>query len=172
MLSGALVTLRPATRADVATLARIRREPEVYRWWSGGDDLEVAVEADLDDDSHGYVIERDGDVVGWIQWQAEDDPDYRHASIDVYLSSAWHGRGLGTDAVRTLAAHLVDDLGHHRVTIDPATDNAPAIRSYEKVGFRPVGVMRRYERGPDGAWHDNLLMDLLAEELIRAPQGR
>jgi len=33
------------------------------------------------------------------------------------------------------------------------------------VGFRPVGVMRRYERGADGTFHDGLLMDLLAEEL-------
>ena len=49
--------------------------------------------------------------------------------------------------------------------IDPAADNVAAIRSYEKVGFRPVGVMRRYERGPDGQWHDGLLMDLLAEDL-------
>jgi aminoglycoside 6'-N-acetyltransferase len=52
-----------------------------------------------------------------------------------------------------------------RLTIDPAADNVPAIRSYTKVGFRPVGVLRRYERGPGGDWHDGLLMDLLAEEL-------
>jgi aminoglycoside 6'-N-acetyltransferase len=168
MLSGALVTLRPATAADVATLARIRAEPEVYRWWGGGADLVAAVEADVaDHDAEALVIELAGEVVGWIQWQAEDDPDYRHASIDVFVGSAWHGRGVGTDAVRTLATHLVDDLGHHRLTIDPAVDNAVAIRTYEKVGFRPVGVMRQYERGPDGTWHDNLLMDLLADELVR-----
>jgi aminoglycoside 6'-N-acetyltransferase len=28
--------------------------------------------------------------------------------------------------------------------------------------------MRQYERGPDGTWHDGLLMDLLAEELTSA----
>jgi len=28
-----------------------------------------------------------------------------------------------------------------------------------------VGRMRQYERGPDGTWHDCLLMDMLAEEL-------
>jgi aminoglycoside 6'-N-acetyltransferase len=50
--------------------------------------------------------------------------------------------------------------------IDPAADSAAAIRCYSKVGFRPVGIMRRYERGSDGTWHDGLLMDLLAEELI------
>ncbi|MGZ4727041.1 MAG: GNAT family N-acetyltransferase, partial [Acidimicrobiales bacterium] len=112
-----------------------------------------------------YVIEHDGRVVGWIQWQAEDEPAYRHASIDIYLDPAVHGRGLGTDAVRTLARHLIVDHGHHRITIDPAADNAAAIRSYTKVGFRPVGVERQAERGNDGTWHDSLLMDLLADEL-------
>ena len=28
-----------------------------------------------------------------------------------------------------------------------------------------LGVLRHYELGPDGAWRDGLLMDLLAEEL-------
>ena len=53
-----------------------------------------------------------------------------------------------------------------RLVIDPAADNAAAIASYSKVGFRPVGIMRRYERGSDGSWHDGLLMDLIAEELL------
>jgi aminoglycoside 6'-N-acetyltransferase len=73
---------------------------------------------------------------------------------------------VGTDAVWTLARHLIADHGHHRLVIDPAADNAAAIACYRKVGFRPVGVMRRYEQGPDGDWHDGLLMDLLADELI------
>jgi aminoglycoside 6'-N-acetyltransferase len=55
-------------------------------------------------------------------------------------------------------------LGHHRLTIDPAAANRNAIRAYESVGFKPVGLMRKYERGRDGTWHDGLLMDLLAEE--------
>jgi aminoglycoside 6'-N-acetyltransferase len=145
---------------------KIRQQPEVYRYWRGGDDLVAAVEEDFaEPDITAYVIELDGRVVGWIQWEAEKDPDYRHAWMDIYLDPEVRGRGLGTDAVRTLARHLIVDHGHHRLTIDPAADNTAAIRSYTKVGFRPVGIMRRYERGPDGTWHDSLLMDLLAEEL-------
>ena len=49
----------------------------------------------------------------------------------------------------------------------PPRDNEAAIRAYTKVGFRPVGITRRSERGPDGTWHDGLLMDLLADELQR-----
>jgi len=67
--------------------------------------------------------------------------------------------------VRRVVRHLIDGLGHHRITIDPAAANAAAIRTYEKVGFRVVGVMRRYERDADGSgWHDGLLMELLAGE--------
>jgi len=52
------------------------------------------------------------------------------------------------------------------VVIDPAADNEAAIRCYPAVGFRPAGVMRRFERDVDGAgWHDGLLIDLLADEL-------
>jgi len=53
----------------------------------------------------------------------------------------------GREAVALLARYLFEQRGHHRITIDPAAANAQAIRSYIKVGFRPVGVMRQYERG-------------------------
>ena len=89
---------------------------------------------------------------------------YRHANIDIFLSTSRHGRGLGTEAIRVLARHLFEERGHHRLTIDPAADNAAAIRAYEKAGFREIGIMREYERGPDGSWHDGVLMDMLRKE--------
>jgi aminoglycoside 6'-N-acetyltransferase len=165
-LVGAQVQLRPATVADIPALAAIRATPAVRRWWRGGEDTAQAVREDLGESgSTPYVIVVDQRVVGWVQWSAEDEPDYRYASIDIYLDPARHGRGLGTDAVRTMARHLLDDLGYHRLEIDPAVDNGAAVRCYTKVGFRPVGIRRRAERGEDGIWHDALLMDLLAEEL-------
>lgn len=166
VLRGALVTLRPSTVGDIPALATIRTTPEVYARWRGGGDLAAAVAEDLEDpETRTFTIEHGGRVVGAIQWGAEDEPDYRHATIDIYLDPAVHGRGIGTDAVRALARHLIGDHGFLRLVIDPAADNAAAIRCYRKVGFRPVGIMRQYERGPDGSWHDGLLMDLLAEEL-------
>ncbi len=165
-LQGAAVRLRPVERADIPTLATIRLTPEVRRWWRGGDDMVAEVEKDLAEaESNPLAIELYGRLVGWVQWQEEDEPDYRHASIDIYVDPAVHGRGVGSDAVRTLARHLIVDRGHHRLEIDPAADNAVAIRAYTKVGFRPVGITRRSERGADGTWHDGLLMDLLANEL-------
>jgi aminoglycoside 6'-N-acetyltransferase len=164
-LQGSKVRLRPAARSDIPALLPIRRSPEVYARWRGGEDLRAAIEEDLaEPGSTAYVIEFGSQVVGWIQWWAEDEPDYRFAGIDLYVDPAVHNRGLGTDAVRTVVSHLITGAGHRRFEIDPAADNLAAIHCYTKVGFRPVGIRRRYERGPDGTWHDALLMDLLADE--------
>jgi aminoglycoside 6'-N-acetyltransferase len=157
VIRGERVTLRPAGPEDRPLLLEIVHEPEVARWW--GSELE------LDEDAAMFVIEVDGETAGGIQYWEEDDPDYRHAGIDVFLAVAFQDRGLGSDAVRALARHLFEVRGHHRLTIDPAAANTRAIRAYERVGFKPVGVMRQYERGPGGTFHDGLLMDLLAGEL-------
>ncbi|HTC85545.1 MAG TPA: GNAT family protein, partial [Candidatus Acidoferrum sp.] len=100
-----------------------------------------------------------------IQFVEEDDFDYRSAGIDLFLTTAAQGRGLGPDAIRTVARHLFEVRGHHRLTIDPSAANERAIRAYTRVGFRPVGIMRQYELRADGTWHDGLLMDMLVGEL-------
>lgn len=141
----------------------MREHPAVRPWWGVEDDPDWPFS---EEGVESWAIVVDGEVAGLIQAYEELDPDYRHGGMDIYVDPERAGRGLGTDAVRTLARHLIRDRGHHRLVIDPAAANAPAIRAYEKVGFKPVGIMRRYERDQDGpGWHDGLLMDLLAEEL-------
>lgn len=166
VLRGERVVLRPVRDGDREALAAILAEESVARWWSPGTAAENA-DAWLEDDPDTtvWVIEADGEMAGSISAWEQPDEDYRHAGIDVFLSSAHQGRGLGTDAIRTLARHLLDDRGHHRITIDPSAANARAIAAYRRVGFRDVGILRRYERGPDGTFHDGLLMDLLEGEL-------
>jgi aminoglycoside 6'-N-acetyltransferase len=152
---------------DANRFEEILREPEVLRWWGAHDTKRVREELIEPEDVVVYAIELDGELIGSIQYYEEPTPDYRHAAIDIFLATHRQGQGLGSEAIRVLARHLFDDLGHHRLTIDPAADNKRAIRAYERVGFRPVGVMREYERGDDGTWHDSLLMDLLASEFRR-----
>jgi aminoglycoside 6'-N-acetyltransferase len=154
------IVLRALVAADAPELRRIRATPGVARWWGPAeDDFPLGDE----DEVTRLTIEVDGAVAGMVQFGEEVDPKYRHASIDLFLDPALHGRGIGTEVVGRVVRQLIDERGHHRITIDPAADNAAAIRAYEKVGFRRVGVMRRYERDVDGdGWHDGLLMELLA----------
>jgi aminoglycoside 6'-N-acetyltransferase len=162
------LSLRPGTPADVPLLTAILAEPAVAAWW-GTDDTEDDLAAALAGDEPDVtflVIEVDRDVAGGIQLFEEPDRWYRHAAIDVFLGTRWQGRGLGGEAVARAARYLLDERGHHRLTIDPAVDNDRAVRCHERLGFRRVGVMRQYERAPDGRLRDGLLMDLLAGELV------
>jgi aminoglycoside 6'-N-acetyltransferase len=165
-IDGEHVRLRPLVEADREALFEVLSDPTVVAVWdTRGPDESANDLLSGEEDRVAFAIEVDGKFAGSIQYAEADDPDYRSAGIDIFMPTRFQGRGLGTDAVRTLARYLIEVRGHHRLTIDPAADNARAIRSYEKVGFRPVGVMRQYERGVDGAFHDGLLMDMLAGEL-------
>jgi aminoglycoside 6'-N-acetyltransferase len=157
--------LESVTAAHVGELRRILATPQVRQRW--GDEA-ASEQWPFDDPSATrFAIIANGVVRGLVQYGEEEEPHYRHASIDIFVDPGAHGAGIGRDAVRTLARHLIDDRGHHRLVIDPAADNQAAIRCYAAVGFRPVGVMRSYERDIDGpGWHDGLLMDLLAEDLV------
>lgn len=169
MIRGDQVTLRPMTAGDLEPLTVLFANPGVAEWWPGENLVRLEARLTDEDEGVGLVIEVDGALIGFVQYFEEADPDYRHASIDIVLHPDWCNRGLGTDAVRTLCRHLFEQEGHHRVTIDPAVSNLRAIACYRKVGFRDVGVMRRYERANDGMWRDSLLMDLLSEELTSSP---
>jgi aminoglycoside 6'-N-acetyltransferase len=156
------LVLRPLAQSDVAELLRIHGTPEVRRWWGAPDEGFPLTD---EPEATRLTIEVGGRIAGMVQFSEELEPRYRHAGIDIFVDPAFHGRGVGTEAVRRVVRHLIDERGHHRLTIDPAAQNIAAVRSYEKAGFRPVGIMRRYERDVDGdGWHDGLLMDLLAGE--------
>jgi aminoglycoside 6'-N-acetyltransferase len=164
-LRGERVTLRPPEERDAESFAAILREPAVASWWGTWDADRVRRELLADDESVVLAIETGGALIGLVLYSEEDDPDYRHAGMDIALTTARHGQGLGAETLRVLARHLFDVRGHHRLTIDPAAANERAVRCYERIGFRRVGILRRYERGPDGTWRDGLLLDLLAGEL-------
>ena len=162
-IDGDGLRLRLATEADLETLVAITDEPETAPWWP----LEgTPLEEFMHPEAPTYVIEVDGESAGLLMFHEVAEAAYRSAGMDVAVSERFHGQGIGRRALVAMARHLFDERGHHRLTIDPAAANARAIATYERIGFRPVGIMRAYERAPEGTWRDGLLMDMLATELI------
>jgi aminoglycoside 6'-N-acetyltransferase len=163
--------LRPVATGDFGDLARIRSLPEVARWWQARTAVQVEQEweqAQIDGEAH-WTVWVDGERRGFIQSYEEADPDYRHAGIDLYLDPALHGQHYGREVTERVARHLFDDVGHHRVIIDPTLANTAAVRCYEGVGFTAVGVMRDYWYDHvEQRWADALLMDLLRDDPRRA----
>ena len=138
MIRGELTTLRPVSRDDLPLLEGWFTEPEIVRYWGGipKSREEIAVEylgiEDGDEIVLSFIVERDGEPIGYIQgWS--DEP--RIGGIDLVLVPHARDRGYGPDAVRALALHLRDDLHWAEITVDPLIHNARAIRAFQKAGF-------------------------------------
>lgn len=161
MLRGQGVVLVPLAEEHVDTLRAIRREGDVADWWG-------ALEADfpLDDEptAERFTVMLGDRVAGMIQVTEENEPDYRHAEVDIFLDPDLHGRGIGPDTIATLARHLTEDRGHHRLILGANVHNAKAIRCYEKAGFRTVGTTRLSGRDfRTGEYEDELFMEMVVK---------
>jgi aminoglycoside 6'-N-acetyltransferase len=161
VLDGERMTLRPPTSADAEPLLAILREAEVSRWWV--DYTPDRIRDEIIEPGNALAMEIDGECAGAIFLYPNDDPEYLHVVIHLFLGARWYGHRYGAEALAIVIAHLAT-IGHHRFTLDPNIHNAPAIRSYERLGFRPVGVLRDYQLRPDGSREDGLLMDLVLSD--------
>ncbi|HEU4324939.1 MAG TPA: GNAT family protein [Roseiflexaceae bacterium] len=77
--------------------------------------------------------------------------------------SVYRGQGYGSDALRLILNYAFCELNLYRVGLDVIGYNAPAIRAYERAGFRREGAWRGAVLR-DGVRHDRLLMGILREE--------
>lgn len=161
VMPGERLTLRPPSAHDIEPLVDILLEPEVSRWWVGYTPYRVRTE--IIESGDALVIEIGNVAAGAIFLYPNDDPEYRHTVIHLFLGSSWYRQRYGAEALATVIRSLAT-LGHHRFTLDPNVNNEPAIRSYERLGFRRVGVLREYQLRPEGHWEDGLLMDLVLSD--------
>ena len=136
-VQGTLTGVRPATEADVELLVRWHGDPDVSRYW----DDETFTPDEMRErlrrpDVDPFVVEEDGTPVGYLQvWRGDEEGT---GGLDMFLVPDARGRGLGPDAARAVARHLVDERGWTRVTVDPYLSNERAVRAWRRAGFEPV----------------------------------
>lgn len=137
-MRGRLTSLRRAHGDDdVDRLVAWHDDPEVARFWDDERFTRAEMRERLSrDDVEAWIVEEGGDPIGYLQVHA--------TGLDMFLVPAARGRGLGPDAARTMARHLLDERGWERVTVDPYTWNDQALRAWRNAGFVPVS-----QHGPD-----------------------
>jgi aminoglycoside 6'-N-acetyltransferase len=144
---------------DLPDLRRIIQAPGAAEWW--GD-----YEGSEDDDEllRGLTIFLGEKRIGWIGYEEETAKKFPSVGLDIMIDPDFHGEGYGPEALRGVIDYFIG-RGHHRFTIDPSATNTRAIHSYEKAGFKPIGIAREYEELTPGTKSDGLLMDLIARDL-------
>jgi putative acetyltransferase len=84
------------------------------------------------------------------------------ADLLIYLHQDFHNVGLGTIMLAKLV-ELARKEKMHRIGLHVVTENRPAVRLYEKMGFRVEGTMRDSYLGKDGKYHDEFAMGLILQ---------
>lgn len=148
VLQDGRLRMRPSTEADLPRLEGWFADPDVYRWWGGRPLSRETVAAKYIGRRcprvESFIVEHGGRPIGYIQYHLEGPGD---AGLDMMLLPRFRNRGLGPRSARLLLAHLASARGWTNITVDPAVDNARAIRAWEKAGFR---IEREWPDHPDG----------------------
>jgi len=166
-LRGPRVVLRPAGEDDIPALEDIRREPAVERWWGVLEDGELAEDlAAENDDVVILAIEVAGDMVGAIQWYQERTPAFRHAGMDIFLTTRVHGRGIGTEAVRLATRFAFERAALHKLEAGVFVGNVASRCIFEKNGYALEGTIRRAVK-KRGQFVDDWRFGILREEVLR-----
>ena len=136
-IRGQVTEVRPAGDHDVDRLVAWHADPEVSRFWDGKTfTSEQILQRIRRETVDAWIIEEGGEPVGYLQsWWEADLP--RHGGLDGFVLPAARGRGLMPDAARALAGALIA-VGWAEVTVDPYTENEPALRAWRKAGFVEV----------------------------------
>ncbi len=175
ILRGPRLTLRPPSEADIDVRLQLGNDPDIHRLYGGSQaDLRPLTSADaagwfrrLAADPHGWAIEH-GRLIGEIRLHTINPSD-RRASLAIGIADATAlGQGLGTEAIGLVVDHAFGAMGLHRLAVRVLAFNERAVRAYQRCGFRVEGREREAAL-IDGAWHDDLIMGLLAGDR-RSPE--
>lgn len=166
MIRGERVTLRARRPSDVEHAKRWYADPDTTRWLLSDDQpYDVPeepmafgdVRLTVDDAATGTPIGTAG--------LKDATPEHRRAMAFVVIGDReYRGHGYGADTMRTLCRFAFETMNLAKVELEVLSDNAAAVRLYERVGFVRE-VSRRRALWVEGSWRDEYLMGLLREEL-------
>jgi RimJ/RimL family protein N-acetyltransferase len=173
VLAGETVVLRPVIADDAVDMLEVLADGDVLRLTGSHgtlspDDVEpmrqwYGSRAGHDDRLDLAAVDRvTGRYVGEVVLN-ELDPNNNSCSFRIALGATGQNRGLGTEATRLVLGYAFERVGLHRISLEVYSFNSRARRVYEKVGFRPEGVLRDALLW-EGQRFDAHVMSILAHE--------
>ncbi len=173
ILRGPRVTLRPVEEGDIAARQALGYDHEITRCY-GGRRRETSLMSRKEAEHwietvrscrDAWIIDVGG-LIGHVRLHGHVEADQRAALAIGIDDPRYLGQGLGTEAIRLMAAYAFDELHLRRLSLHVLAFNERAIRAYESVGFIIEGRERRAAL-IDGERHDDIIMGLLDDEFIR-----
>lgn len=154
-------TIRKARKEDVPTVMYINKVslPENYPEWFFEEHLERWGEA-------FFVAEVDGKVVGYVMSRVEYGAPFvvegtfvkKGHIVSIAVLEQYRRRGIGRSLMEHALKALKEVYDCKEVYLEVRVSNEPAIRLYERLGFRKVRIIPMYYLDGEDAY-------LMAREL-------
>lgn len=166
-----MIYLRELTRSDLPQIHRWRQNKTVVHWLAEpfrylNEETESEWFDHYQQNRHRQVrlaicLTKTHQHIGNI-YLLNIHPVHRTAEISLFIGElAGHNQGHGTQAMHLCLQHAFEELNLNRLYLTVWTQNKPAIKLYEKLGFVKEGVAREaiYKAGK----YENLYMYALVK---------
>jgi len=96
---------------------------------------------------------------------------HRRADIGIMVGDKrFWGKGYGSEAMALMLEYGFKRLNLHKITLGVYADHAPAVRSYQKLGFVIEGTFKE-QLFRDGRFRNEAMMGILKKDYERAHAG-
>jgi RimJ/RimL family protein N-acetyltransferase len=150
MLHGRRCTVRPWRLDDAESLARHANSINVARHlrdrfpfpYTRANAVAFLKAATNASEVSNLAIEVDGEAAGAIGYVAGVDVERYSAEIGYWIGEAHWGRGIVTEALVLVTAHVFDEANLLRLFALPFADNVRSMRVLEKAGYVREAILR------------------------------
>lgn len=163
MLDGRLCRLRPYRTSDAASLCAVADDYLVSRWMTRAfphpythADAEQWLAIATNALGRYFAIEVGGVFAGGVGVEPFKGERQGGAAFGYWLGRAYWGRGIGTDAARTLSDHVLAS-GMRRLEAAVFAQNVASARVLGKCGFELEGRLESLYLDREGQVCDGLL---------------
>lgn len=163
---------KPLQEKHIPLMYLWTQQAHVAEWWHDRKDFPSFITKYRAKIEHPYkfpfIIECNNRAIGYIETYFADkigggwwlDQPAGTCGIDIFIGELGYvGKGFGSTLLKQIVYKLFQDQLVKKIIIDPAPDNIRAVRCYEKVGFKRVGVIAT----PYG---QELLMEIKKEDFV------
>ena len=177
-IPGERIYLSPMNPDDAETYTKWMNDPEVIFWLDQASRVYTlpserawletcANQTGKNMDQYNFaIVLREGERLLGNIGLMNIHPVHRTATFGMFIGEAEdRSCGYGTEALGLLLSYSFRWLGLRNIDLHVDSENARAIRCYEKVGFKEYGC-RSQAIFYDGQWHDRIFMEILAENWL------
>jgi RimJ/RimL family protein N-acetyltransferase len=165
IVRGSLCTLRPWRLDDIETLPEVAGDPDVVRYMNHRfpspytrADADAWIRIQIDQpQARNWAIEVDGALAGGIGLTPGEFEHAGNVAIGYWIGKRFWGRGIASDALRALTAHVLATLRPRRLWANVMGANAASARVLENAGYVREAALARAIVDRSGSAHDELI---------------